>query len=425
MKYYYSAELNHHGILGQKWGRRNGPPYPLGERDHSRQEVKDGWKKSLGSGRNEHLYDRNDSGQEAKNDEQSKKASKVDRYLKTKFKLTDEQVSKYKKTAAILGVSLAATAGVLAVSYAINKSKIPADTLNANASSILSNDNAMNLGRDIVQTHSTQGYDASALYGRSSTTVVDKINNTILVGDPVGRRARLNGYDTVRDGYSLLHSAIPITNDRTLAEDCIVSQRSAGKVLDRRLSCWSGSHSYLLSKLTGKQYCSRNYQNLVEFNSFGSLYNRKMDIIDIFGNKANDFVGSFGKDNGSKIHGSLDAKKMINSIYDTFNKPNAADGSIVGFIDAAYRNTTCTHQWNFEISKSGIMSMVDTWSGEKYSVASRNTNGQIKYDSNNFEKLLSEMYHYNRESFRMYSPSLDDLNLDKISQIVLARTKDI
>lgn len=25
----YANELMHHGIMGQKWGRRNGPPYPL------------------------------------------------------------------------------------------------------------------------------------------------------------------------------------------------------------------------------------------------------------------------------------------------------------------------------------------------------------------------------------------------------------
>lgn len=24
-----SNELNHHGVLGQKWGKKNGPPYPL------------------------------------------------------------------------------------------------------------------------------------------------------------------------------------------------------------------------------------------------------------------------------------------------------------------------------------------------------------------------------------------------------------
>lgn len=39
--------LAHHGILGQKWGRRNGPPYPLGASAHSAAEKKAGWRKSL------------------------------------------------------------------------------------------------------------------------------------------------------------------------------------------------------------------------------------------------------------------------------------------------------------------------------------------------------------------------------------------
>lgn len=30
--------LMHHGIPGQKWGKRNGPPYPLDEKDYSREE---------------------------------------------------------------------------------------------------------------------------------------------------------------------------------------------------------------------------------------------------------------------------------------------------------------------------------------------------------------------------------------------------
>ena len=47
MSYQKDIWLAHHGILGQKWGQRNGPPYPLGESDHSASEKKAGWKDSL------------------------------------------------------------------------------------------------------------------------------------------------------------------------------------------------------------------------------------------------------------------------------------------------------------------------------------------------------------------------------------------
>ena len=44
---YYGDSLEHHGIKGQKWGDKNGPPYPLGSKDHSASEKKAGWRKSL------------------------------------------------------------------------------------------------------------------------------------------------------------------------------------------------------------------------------------------------------------------------------------------------------------------------------------------------------------------------------------------
>lgn len=73
------TELYHHGILGQKWGHRNGPPYPLDAKRHSASEKKAGWRKSL----NKDLP------------ESSQK----------KFKLTDKQ-----KKALIIGSTAAAAA---------------------------------------------------------------------------------------------------------------------------------------------------------------------------------------------------------------------------------------------------------------------------------------------------------------------------
>lgn len=43
----WREELYHHGILGQRWGKKNGPPYPLDASDHSSSEKKAGWRKSL------------------------------------------------------------------------------------------------------------------------------------------------------------------------------------------------------------------------------------------------------------------------------------------------------------------------------------------------------------------------------------------
>ena len=40
MNYTYTDELYHHGILGQKWGKKNGPPYPLGENQKSAKEKR-------------------------------------------------------------------------------------------------------------------------------------------------------------------------------------------------------------------------------------------------------------------------------------------------------------------------------------------------------------------------------------------------
>lgn len=85
-------ELYHHGILGQRWGKRNGPPYPLGAPDHSVSERKAGWKMSLDKTKKERYNSERDKEKTADPE-------------KKKFHLSDKQ-----KRAVKIGAAAAATA---------------------------------------------------------------------------------------------------------------------------------------------------------------------------------------------------------------------------------------------------------------------------------------------------------------------------
>ena len=91
--------LAHHGIAGQKWGVRNGPPYPLSAGQHSAKERKADWRSSLASNN-------------------SKKASgSIDISKDTKFRLTEKQ-----KRAIKIGAAIAATALISYGGYKLYKS---------------------------------------------------------------------------------------------------------------------------------------------------------------------------------------------------------------------------------------------------------------------------------------------------------------
>ena len=89
----YSTELRHHGILGQRWGKKNGPPYPLDTEDHSASEQKAGWKKSLDN---------------PKQESETKKTKRV-----SELKMNDPNLKKKIVIgAAVAGTALAVAGGV-------------------------------------------------------------------------------------------------------------------------------------------------------------------------------------------------------------------------------------------------------------------------------------------------------------------------
>lgn len=102
-----SDYLFHHGILGQKWGVQNGPPYPLGSGDHSAREKRVGWRASLKEG------DQNNKKQITKKDitkavRSTKKEAILNDYG-ANHKLSDEQKERIRKaliaSTATLGIA--------------------------------------------------------------------------------------------------------------------------------------------------------------------------------------------------------------------------------------------------------------------------------------------------------------------------------
>lgn len=124
-------DLSHHGILGQKWGKRNGPPYPLGAGDHSASEKKAGWRKSLDAGDLHKQHHENvvaiKSSTASKAEKEKALASEEQDYNKklSDAKMSAAQKEKIKKVVmAVGGVAVAA-----AVSYAVYKSGLTVDDI--------------------------------------------------------------------------------------------------------------------------------------------------------------------------------------------------------------------------------------------------------------------------------------------------------
>ena len=100
--YSRNAELYHHGIKGQKWGIRNGPPYPLGSDISTGSRLKDKMHENVNK-----YYDEKKQNKEAqlrrlekkekKNEDKQAKLSKEQEKLAIKKEKVKNLIEKYSK----------------------------------------------------------------------------------------------------------------------------------------------------------------------------------------------------------------------------------------------------------------------------------------------------------------------------------------
>ena len=174
----YSPYLAHHGILGQKWGKQNGPPYPLGASDHSAAEKKAGWSDSLQS-----------SKKQAK--KTTSKETKVHKSIRQRIHdMTPEQKAKAKKIAKralIVAGAIAITAVSAQVGFEIWK-KITTDKLielGRKHDSLLKND--LNLSRELSKAFFDKDNALKALKearsSGSSSTIIKRLERSLQSAD--------------------------------------------------------------------------------------------------------------------------------------------------------------------------------------------------------------------------------------------------
>lgn len=418
MVYYESNELYHHGILGQKWGEKNGPPYPLKASAHSSAEKEAGWRKSLVKTEDE----------KGKNSVEKvlRKSGKhtIDKHevavnnvsnLQKRLGLSDQNYLKAKKIAKIAGIGIATGAGLYFLGCAMD---------GLNGTELLSKPVDELTREDVL--NAIDGVNRDEGNKTKAFDLDDGLFANPYNGDYVGEKARAAGYQEIDADF--LKDAIvnPSTASDEFYNDLYRSVRFdyQDDVSDRRLSCWSASTAHYLSVLTGKPFTSKNFQNAVDFNKFGKMFSEQPKIYDAFGKEAKTFVGLYGRD-GSRSTPEV-AYALAESILRNIDKSNnvSPDGKrTVGFINAGYNGAKLPHQWSFEIFyDDGIkyLTMIDGYGGGKTTVARQLPNGKI--EPCGFMSLFEgEINAYNKDSIRFYATSLGTVDPEVMSKIVLGK----
>lgn len=119
MDYIQFSELYHHGIKGQSWGEKNGPPYPLDYEDHTAEQKKENPKSTIDGKADTKSTKNAKSTKSTSTKTKTKSSTSKSANNSDKKELTEEEKAARKKKILIgAGVTAATVAAVAAVGIA-------------------------------------------------------------------------------------------------------------------------------------------------------------------------------------------------------------------------------------------------------------------------------------------------------------------
>lgn len=315
---YQNESLSHHGILGQKWGKRNGPPYPLDYEDHSSSQKKLNSKSSLNN------YSNN-------NPKKSNKSKG--------FKLTDKQKTYIK-------IGLAATATILVAygAYRLYKNGNVVQFISANDANKIITENTI---KDNLKVNPflKSKYMKDVLADVDSSTYAHVINTN-------SKLDSINSLDKWKPGENTIDNVLKTINkpiidinpDKLSIQEVSkkfnnMSLTEQAKYQNRLMNCMLCSTSYELNR--------RGIKCQAGVSSLGLMTSRINDIFDFKDPKA---ILSYDSNNGN-----------FSKFLQTMNSyPNKARGNII-----VNFKTGGTHSMAWEVI-NGKLNILDAQVGKQY-----------------------------------------------------------
>lgn len=342
MRVSYDDYLAHHGILGMHWGKRNGPPYPLGSGDHSSEE-RTAAKRGYSESSKENGYKSDGSSKNVVSPRNEKSSGH--------FHLTDGQ-----KKAIAIGAGVAVTALAAYGGYRLYKSGIlPVNKNSIDLSPEKQSDlndflksETIDFDQAIPRTHShiVQDFEGIDTTHPFSSTIADngflkKEGNWDIVDD---FRAVNPGYSPdktyLSNNCSFCSSAFLM---RVKGYDVVANMSENGRYNEDIVKFWNSA------KLTP---VSDSVSSLKQFKEGSEDWKFEHDRLESL----------LRLDNGGDIN--ADAKAIVNRLK---KEPNT-----YGYLNVAWR-LGGGHSMVYDVDEHGEVSLFDAQTGKVYDTAQKVT----------------------------------------------------